>query len=168
MSSHDVQASRPLNPVAPALAILDGMSKNDGSTGLEIAGQVLDVLRSGIAAKQTPPRPHTDDEKADAIATLAAYHELGPEYQEAVAESFLSRLDQQMARRNADLVAADRRNADLAKKNAGVTVGMLAVCLAMAIPLTAIAMGYGIAAVGLVWGGIILVAFALGFGRRRS
>jgi len=149
------------------------MSKNDGSTGLEIAGQVLDVLRSGIAAKQTPPRPHTDDEKADAIATLAAYHELGPEYQEAVAESFLNRLDQQMARRNADLVAADRRSADLAKKNAGTTVGMLAVCLAMSIPLTAIAMmsigtSMGLIPLLVVWGGIIAVAFALGFGRRRQ
>ena len=141
-----------------------------GTPGLDIAGQVLDVLRSGIAAKQTPPHPHTEEEKQDAAATLAAYSELGPEYQDAVVESFLNRLDAQMVKRNAAVVDSNRKAADLEKQRSGVTTGMLAVCLAMAIPLTAIAMsmGDGLIPLLVVWGGIVMVAVALGFGRGRS
>ena len=153
---------------------LDAMSKgsSDGTSGLDIAGQVLDVLRSGIAAKQTPPRPHTDEEKADAAATLAAYNDLGPDYQEAVVESFLNRLDQQLARRNAALVESNRKANEVAKKTAGVTTGMLAVCLALGIPLTAVALSSGATAFGLmplivVWAGIVMVALVLGLFRRR-
>ena len=146
------------------------INPSGGNSGLDIAGQVLDVLRSGIASKQTPPVPHTDDEKADAAATLAAYNELGPDYQQAVVESFLDRVDQQLARRNADLVAANRQAGDIAKRNSKSTVGMVAVSLAMAIPLSAIGGGmFGIVGFLTAWFGIVMVALVLGMlGRGRS
>lgn len=143
---------------------------NDGASGLDIAGQVLDVLRSGIAAKQTPARPHTDEEKQDAAATLAAYQELGPDYQDAVIESFLNRMDQQIARRNSDLAVANRRSAELAQKNGKNSIAMVAVCLGMSIPLSAIAGGmFGFLGFVTAWAGIVIVALVLGFyGRGRQ
>lgn len=140
----------------------------DGGSGLDIAGQVLDVLRSGIAAKQAseaPARPHTEDEKTDAAATLAAYNELPPEYQDAVVESFLNRVDQQMAKRNAALAAQNWKSNDVARKNSSYGIATLAICLGAAIPLSAIAGSmFGLLGLLVAWVGIVIVAVTLGRG----
>ena len=146
----------------------------DGGAGLTIAGQMLDVLRSGIAAKQaadTPARPHTEDEKTDAAATLAAYNELPPEYQDAVVESFLNRVDQQMAKRNAAVAAQNWKSNDVARKNTSYKIATLAICLGAAIPLSAIAGGmFGLVGLMVAWVGIVIIAvvLGLGFGDRRK
>ena len=147
------------------------MSKQDNqpSPGLDMAGQLIDVLRSGLAPRQnTPLRVHTQDEKDDAAATLAAYNELPPEYQDAVVESFLNRVDQQLARRNAAAAVETRKSNDVARRNSGGRIASLVICLAMAIPLTAIAASdFGLLGFGVVWAGIIVIALAFGFGGRR-
>ena len=146
--------------------------KTDGGAGLTIAGQMLDVLRSGIAAKQAAdtPAPHTEDEKTDAAATLAAYNELPPEYQDAVVESFLNRVDQQMAKRNAAVAAQNWKSNEIARKNSSYKIATLAICLGAAIPLSAIAGGmFGLVGFMVAWVGIVIVAIVMGrgFGDRR-
>ena len=104
----------------------------------------------------------------DAAATLAAYNDLPPEYQDAVVESFLNRMDQQMARRNAAAAVETRKSNDVARKNSGGRIASLVICLAMAIPLTAIASSaFGLTGLVIVWVGIIIIALAFGFGGRR-
>jgi len=142
---------------------------NQPTSGLDVAGQLIDVLRSGLSSKQNAPaKVHTEDEKTDAAATLGAYNELPPEYQDAVVESFLNRVDAQLAKRNAVMAADNRKSNDVAKRNNGARIASLAICLAMAIPLTAIAaVNFGLAGFALVWAGIIVIALAFGFGGRR-
>jgi len=142
---------------------------NQPSPGLDLAGQLIDVMRSGLASRQNAPiRVHTEDEKMDAAATLAAYNDLPPEYQDAVVESFLNRMDQQMARRNAAAAVETRKSNDVARKNSGGRIASLVICLAMAIPLTAIASSaFGLTGLVIVWVGIIIIALAFGFGGRR-
>jgi len=142
---------------------------NQPSSGLDVAGQLIDVLRSGISSRQnTPIKAHTEDEKANAAAALGAYNDLPPEYQDAVVESFLNRVDAQLARRNAATLAQNRKANDVARRNNGVRIASLAICLAMAIPLTAIAAAnFGLTGFALVWAGIIVIALAFGFGGRR-
>ena len=134
-----------------------------------MAGQLIDVLRSGISSRQNAPiKAHTEDEKANAAAALGAYNDLPPEYQDAVVESFLNRVDAQLARRNAATLAQNRKANDVARRNNGVRIASLAICLAMAIPLTAIAAAnFGLTGFALVWAGIIVIALAFGFGGRR-
>jgi len=143
---------------------------NQPSPGLDVAGQLIDVLRSGLSSKQNAPtKVHSEDEKADAAATLGAYNELPPEYRDAVVESFLNRVDQQIAKRNAAAAAAENRKAnEAARRNNGVRIASLAICLAMAVPLTAIAAAdFGLRGFAVVWAGIIVIALAFGFGGRR-
>jgi len=142
---------------------------NQPTSGLDVAGQLIDVLRSGLSSKQNASaKVHTEDEKTDAAATLGAYNELPPEYQDAVVESFLNRVDAQLAKRNAAMAAQNRKANDAARRGGGVRIASLAICLAMAIPLTAIAAAYfGLTGFAVVWAGIIVIALAFGFGGRR-
>ena len=142
---------------------------NQPTSGLDVAGQLIDVLRSGLSSKQNAPaKVHTEDEKTDAAATLGAYNELPPEYQDAVVESFLNRVDAQLAKRNAAMAAENRKANDVASRGNGARIASLAICLAMAIPLTAIAAAnFGLTGFAVVWAGIIVIALAFGFGGRR-
>jgi len=142
---------------------------NQPTPGLDFAGQLIDVMRSGLASRQNAPvRVHTEDEKLDAAATLAAYNDLPPEYQDAVVESFLNRMDQQMARRNAAADVATRKSNEVARRGTAPRIASLVICLAMAVPLTAIASShFGLTGLLVVWVGIIIIALSFGLGGRR-
>jgi len=119
----------------------------------------------------TPQTQHTDDQKEEAAAAIGAFNELGPQYQDAVIESFLNRMDQMQAQRQPPpqpqlpqpipMTPYQMRKA----KSNGPAVAMLVICLAMSIPLTAIAANYaGFFGVVISWVGIVLVAYVLGRG----
>ena len=125
----------------------------------------LAAAQSKPKAKPAKPAPsakaHNEDEKLDAKATLAAYRELGPEYQDAVVESFLSRIDQRRALQGQPPylpVVVPTNRGKLAKSNNFHPAGLI-LSLVLAIPLTAIAIS-SLGLIGLVvtWGGIITVA----------
>lgn len=119
------------------------------------------------------PIQHSEEEKLEAAAALGAYDELGPVYQDAVVEAFLAKMDALQAQRQPrqfvtpmpppsakDLRRANRKNPDMAA---------LIVCLALSIPLTAISGGIaGIAGIFICWVGIAVVAFTLGYFRKRD
>ena len=114
-----------------------------------------------------PQRQHPNEMKLEAQAALGAYNELGPEYQDAVIESFLARLDQMNATRpRPPMMPMPMAQPPVpAKKSGGSQTAVIIVCIALAIPLTAIAGGmFGVVGLPLTWIGIIIVAFILGRG----
>jgi len=105
--------------------------------------------------------------KVEAQAALGAYNELGPDYQDAVIESFLARLDQMNGvRPRPPMMPVPMAPAPLpSKKGNGSQTAVIIVCIALAIPLTAIAGGmFGLAGMAITWVGIIVVASILGRG----
>ena len=122
-------------------------------------------------------RRHTTDEKQAAAAALGAYSELGPDYQDAVVESFLAQLDQRLAGQRAVRPAqqlmpqpAPVRQEVKKAKEQKADMGALVFCLVMAIPLSAIAGSEaGFIGILVAWVGIAFVAAVLGgFFRGRS
>ncbi|MBG0822944.1 hypothetical protein HS048_19605 [Planomonospora sp. ID91781] len=125
---------------------------------------------------QTGNVQENHDIRQDMRATLDARRELGPEYETALVESFVERLDATIAARvRAEVHATgsapygpppkkQRRSGD---SSATIALGSLGI----GIPLTGIAAGEaGVAGLLLAWGGIIAVnlAHALGGWRRRD
>jgi len=121
------------------------------------------------------PKKHTDEQRLEAQAALGAYNELDPQYQDAVIESFLARMDAMQVQRQPrpqqwmpQPIPVTPNNIKKAK-GSGATVAMLVLCLAFAIPLTAIAADYaGFFGVIISWVGIVLVASILGRGMNRD
>jgi len=138
-----------------------------------------------IKAAPRKPVEHPPELKQEAQAALGAYDELGPDYQDAVIESFLARMDQMNATRQRPPmmplgqqpypplpVPAQMPMPPDKQKNTNSQVVMTIVCVALAIPLTAIAGGmFGLTGLLATWVGIIFVALVLGRtaggGRRR-
>jgi len=126
-------------------------------------------------APQPTTQPHTKEQKLEASATLGAYNELGPEYQDAVVESFLSRMDRLNAQSRPPMpgpypVVPVMPTVPAKKsKSGGINIATLVICLAMAIPLTAIAASYGgFLGMILAWVGVVLVAFITQRGRDKD
>jgi len=120
-----------------------------------------------------PPKQHTTDQKQDAAAALGAYNELGPDYQDAVIESFLNRMDQMNAARQRPPmmpVPMQQPYMPMPKKKSGASpVAAMITCVALAIPLTAIAGGIvGFWGVLATWVGIIIVSFIWSRGMNRD
>jgi hypothetical protein len=105
----------------------------------------------------------------DLTAAVGARRELGPDYEDAVLDSFLARLDRQMQERVDATVAERSRRTTLARgeRDAGLTLGIVSVIAG--IPVTAITMGTEeLAGLIVAWGGIAAVNVAHAWGRRRS
>jgi VIT1/CCC1 family predicted Fe2+/Mn2+ transporter len=108
----------------------------------------------------------------DLTAAVGARRELGPDYEDAVLDGFLARLDRQMQERVDATVAerlssGERRAAGApAGRDPGLTLGIVSVIAG--IPVTAITMGTEeLAGLIVAWGGIAAVNVAQAWGRRR-
>ncbi|WP_055478567.1 hypothetical protein [Sphaerimonospora mesophila] len=124
------------------------------------------------APGQPPPQPVAPSTREDLRAVLAARRDLGAEYEDALVDSFLDKLDVEIAARVRGEVAAQLAHQrqgvpQQEKKDSGVGVALGS--LALGIPLTgaagATAGGPGLM---LVWFGIIAVNVAYALGRRRQ
>jgi hypothetical protein len=118
---------------------------------------------------QTPP----SEVRADLDAALAARRELGPEYESALVDSFLARVDAQLDARIEQRVA--ERLAEYPREEfrggrhswAGSGSRLHVTSLVLAIPLTGIGLGVAHGAGTLVaWAGIVSVNLAAALGRR--
>ncbi|WP_433541687.1 hypothetical protein ACQP10_16790 [Streptosporangium sandarakinum] len=108
-------------------------------------------------------------------ATLEARRDLGPEYEAALVESFVDRIDATIAARVRAEVRAEVRAADAdpqsprSRRKGDGTVAIALGSLGIGVPLTAIAAGEaGAAGLLLAWGGIVTVNIAHALGRRRT
>jgi hypothetical protein len=112
----------------------------------------------------------------DLAAALQARRELGPDYDAAFADSLADRVDQTIAARlaaagrtpprmdQAALGAYERANAAGERK---VTITIACVSLGVSMPLSGIAAGmHSLAALMIIWTGIVLVNLANALRRR--
>jgi hypothetical protein len=109
----------------------------------------------------------TGPTRDDLAAAVGARRELGPDYEDAVLDGFLARLDRQMQER-VDATVAERSRTTLAReeRDPGLTLGIVSVIAG--IPVTAITTGTEeLAALIVAWGGIAAVNVAHAWGRRR-
>ena len=110
----------------------------------------------------------TGPTRDDLTAAVGARRELGPDYEDAVLDSFLARLDRQMQERVDATVAERSRRTTIAReeRDPGLTLGIVSVIAG--IPVTAITMGTEeLAGLIVAWGGIAAVNVAHAWGRRR-
>jgi hypothetical protein len=115
----------------------------------------------------------TGPARADLAAAVAARRELGPDYEDAVLDSFLARLDRQTqervdARVAEQLSLGERGEARAGRSDPGLTLGV--VSLIAGVPVTAISMGSesGLASLIVAWGGIAAVNVAHAWSRRHA
>lgn len=136
----------------------------------------MDTTRGQAGQEQRYPSHHRVARRpgpavsTDLRAALDARRELGPEYEGALVEGFLERLDEavdarvdtRLAQRGADRPPA-RRGMD------GSQLALAIVTTALGVPLSGItmALGDGILAFVIVWAGIVLVNLAGALSRRR-
>ncbi|AQT72801.1 hypothetical protein [Streptomyces sp. fd1-xmd] len=107
---------------------------------------------------------HTQELKKEFDATMKARRELGPEYEAALVESFVEKVDTQVRRRLAEERLAAARGespyADPAGGNFGERFGFAVITLVLAVPLSAIAATQaGFAGLLVAWAGIVGVNF---------
>jgi len=167
-SEPEVPLRQPTATPAPARTILPPQAYIPVAAPIRIPAPVTQP-RPVVAP--APPAPHAADVKAEAAATLGAYQELGPDYQDAVIESFLNRLDQMNGARRPPTMPVPLQSQVPAQKKSGSgpTVAALTICMALAIPLTAIAGGmFGFVGLPITWVGIIIVALIVSRGLRRD
>lgn len=117
--------------------------------------------------------PQPEPRREDLQAALGARRELGPEYEDAVLDSFLERVDKSIEAR-VDARVAERAGdrGQLARRpsqrgtDSGLVLGIVSLCTG--IPITAIAGAEGLAGVVVAWSGIGVVNLAHAWGRRRA
>ncbi|MGW0752624.1 hypothetical protein [Streptomyces sp. NPDC002587] len=109
---------------------------------------------------------HARELKKELDATLDARRELGPEYEAALVDSFVEKVDTQLRRRLAeDRLSAARRPAGpsaaaAAEGNFGERFGFAVVTLVLAIPLSAIAAAQAhLSGLVVAWAGVLGVNF---------
>jgi len=105
------------------------------------------------------PRERQAVEPQDLEAALAVRRELGHDYEPALVESFVERIESAVAAR-VDAQVEQMRREEKADRRAQLTLGI--VSLGTGIPITAIAgaLGDGIAGVVVAWAGITTVNVA--------
>lgn len=121
--------------------------------------------------RPVPPPPAAPSTREDLRAVMAARRDLGPDYEDALVDSFLDKLDVEIAARVRNEVAAQlaRQPPGNQPKHRDGTVGMAIGSLALGIPLTAIAsQTSGATGLLLAWGGIIAVNLAHALSRRNQ
>ncbi|MFF5704444.1 hypothetical protein ACFY7H_18360 [Streptomyces sp. NPDC012794] len=102
--------------------------------------------------------------KKELAATLEARRELGPEYEAALVESFVDKVDTQVRRR----LAEERLRRERGGPGSGGTpvsafgerFGFAIVTLVLAVPLSAIAITQGTGGLVVAWAGILGVNLA--------
>ncbi|WP_440105262.1 hypothetical protein [Streptosporangium sp. H16] len=109
------------------------------------------------------------DIRQDMRATVEARRDLGPEYEAALIESFVSRLDATIAHRvRAEMHASGAPKAK-SRKNSNSSIPLALGSMGIGIPLTAIAaQTSGTAGLLLAWGGIVAINFAHALSRWRE
>jgi len=113
------------------------------------------------------PADEQDSLAKDLEAAIAARAELGREYEPALVESFVERLEEAISARVAAEV--DRRGSR-EDHDQGPSFVLGVVSVVMGIPITAIAApdeGQSLAGLMIVWAGIVGVNLAYALGRRR-
>ncbi|MFF4417636.1 hypothetical protein ACFYY8_34350 [Streptosporangium sp. NPDC001559] len=120
------------------------------------------------------------DIRQDVRATIEARRDLGPEYEAALVESFVERLDSTIAARvRAELQATGHHPQHyphpqgphpVPRRKGNSTVPIALGSLGLAIPLTAVAAEGGTVGILVAWGGIVVIniAHALGGLRHRD
>ncbi|MDJ0380633.1 hypothetical protein [Streptomyces sp. G-G2] len=106
---------------------------------------------------------HAQELKKDLDATLRARGELGPEYESALVDSFVEKVDTQVRRRLAEQRLAEARGpgAVPGAGSFGERFGFAIVTLVLAIPLSAVAVvNAGLTGLLISWAGILGVTFA--------
>ncbi|MEU9375568.1 hypothetical protein AB0D94_17550 [Streptomyces sp. NPDC048255] len=116
---------------------------------------------------------HARELKKELDATLEARRELGPEYEAALVDSFVEKVDTQVRRRLAEERLSAARGGghrpDPADGNFGERFGFAIVSLVLAIPLSAIAAAHAhFAGLLVAWIGIVGVNFIHAGKRLRS
>lgn len=117
--------------------------------------------------------PEREIAREEAEAALSARHDLGREYEPAIVDSFVARIDTAIEQRVSDEVARRLKGAEdwravqaqAAGQQSGHRLALAIVSLGISIPLTAIsAWSMGMSAVIFVWVAIVMVnlIFALG------
>ncbi|MFD9729997.1 hypothetical protein [Streptomyces sp. NPDC059072] len=108
---------------------------------------------------------HGQELKKELDATLDARRELGPEYEAALVDSFVEKVDTQVRRRLAEERLLSARGgggptAALGDGNFGERFGFAIVTLVLAVPLSAIAAAQAhLPGLLVAWGGIVGVNF---------
>lgn len=109
------------------------------------------------------------DIRQDMRATLEARRDLGPEYETALIESFVSRLDVTITQRVRAEMHAAGVGGTPPRKAGNSSIPIALASMGMGIPLTAIAASEaGSAGLLLAWGGIIAINVAHALSRRRE
>ena len=114
--------------------------------------------------------PEQDPLREDLAAAVAARRDLGPDYEDAVLESFLARLDAAVAAR-VDAQMVEPGTARAPDRGAEIRQLVLGVAsLVLGIPVTAIATSNaeGLGALAVSWGGIAAVNAAHAWTVRRN
>ncbi|GLV89900.1 hypothetical protein Slala04_13540 [Streptomyces lavendulae subsp. lavendulae] len=108
---------------------------------------------------------HAQELKKELDATLKARRELGPEYEAALVDSFIEKVDTQLRRRLAEERLATARGespyaGDPAEGNFGERFGFAIITLVLAVPLSAIgAVQTGFKGLVVTWVGVLGVNF---------
>ena len=102
----------------------------------------------------------------DAEAALAARHDLGRDYEPAVVDSFVDRLDKAIDARVAQRV--EEVGGRPPAKPDRTSLALAIVSLGCGIPITAIAANAGLPELLIAWIGIVLVNMAYAMQSRRS
>ncbi|MEW2581719.1 hypothetical protein [Streptomyces virginiae] len=109
---------------------------------------------------------HAQELKKELDATLKARRELGPEYEAALVDSFVEKVDTQLRRRLAEERLATARGesphaaGDPAEGNFGERFGFAIITLVLAVPLSAIgAVQTGFKGLVVTWVGVLGVNF---------
>lgn len=115
----------------------------------------------------------------EAEAALETRRELGRDYEPAIVDSFVDRLDKVIQQRVDEAVAkqgsaqdasaaAIKAKANLEKSHASYRLALIIVSMGVSIPLTAIAAStWGLEGVVVIWSAIVLLNVVFGLGNRR-
>lgn len=118
--------------------------------------------------------PQPEPRREDLQAALGARRELGPEYEDAVLDSFLERVDKaiearvdaRVAQRTGDRGQVERRPSQRGP-DSGLVLGIVSLCTG--IPISGIAAGTEeLPGLVVAWAGIAIVNLAHAWGRRRA
>lgn len=101
-------------------------------------------------------------------AVVEARRELGPDYDPALVESFLDKLEAGIAARVRAAVDARVPERDRAKGRSDSSLTLALGSLGFGIPLTAMAGSAGLTGLLVVWGGIVAVNVVHALNRRRD
>lgn len=111
------------------------------------------------SARSAAPVRHGGDAGAELRASLEARRELGPEYESALVESFVDRIDQVI-----DARIAERAAREPAKQQGmdGSQLALAIVSIGVGIPLTGITLiaAHSMVATIVVWAAIVIVNLA--------